>query len=234
VLEVDQPAHLVAGMLVESSEEADDKVNLGARESDVLFYSFPQGDGQSRLYLCFPTDQRSRFAGFDGPARFLEACKLACLDGVAQWSTAHPAGPCGTFPGEDSRVSHPLGDGLVLIGDAAGYENPLQGQGLSMALQDVYDVSEALLSAELSQAHLEEYAERRTVRKRLADLGTELEVWTNEGCVAQDPEERAARNEFIESDEMLMALQSCFMTGVDTLPQDLTHADLAARLAAYR
>jgi 2-polyprenyl-6-methoxyphenol hydroxylase-like FAD-dependent oxidoreductase len=131
-------------------------------------------------------------------------------------------------------VSHPLGDGLVLIGDAAGYENPLQGQGLSMALQDVYDVSEALLSAELSQAHLEEYAERRTVRKRLADLGTELEVWTNEGCVAQDPEERAARNEFIESDEMLMALQSCFMTGVDTLPQDLTHADLAARLAAYR
>ena len=104
----------------------------------MLFYSFPQGDRQSRLYLCFPTDQQSRFAGAEGPARFLEACKLACLNGVAQWSTADPAGPCGTFPGEDSRVSHPLGDGLVLIGDAAGYENPLQGQGLSMALQDAY------------------------------------------------------------------------------------------------
>lgn len=95
-------------------------------------------------------------------------------------------------------------------------------------------VSKALLSPELSQAHLEEYAERRTVRKRLADLGTKLEVWTNEGCVVQDPAERAARNEFIESDEVLTALQSCFMTGFDTLPQDLTHAELSDRLAAYR
>ena len=74
--------------------------------------------------------------------------------------------------------------------------------------------------------------ERRAIRKRLADLGTLLEVWTNEGCVVQDPEERAARNAFIEG-ELLTALQLCFMTGFDSLPQDLTHADLADRLAAY-
>ena len=71
------------------------------------------------------------------------------------------------------------------------------------------------------------------MRKRLADLGTLLEVWTNEGCVAQDPAERAARNEFIEGDEVLSALQLCFMTGFGELPQDLTHTDLADRLAAY-
>ena len=135
--------------------------------------------------------------------------------------------------GEDSRVESPLGDGVVLIGDAAGYENPLQGQGLSMALHDVLDVSEALLSAELLVAGLKGYAERRATRKRLADLGTVLEVWTNEGCVVQDPEERAARNQFIEGDEVLSALAVCFMTGFDSLPQDLTHADLADRLAAY-
>ena len=102
-----------------------------------------------------------------------------------------------------------------------------------MALQDVHDASLALLSAELSQADLAEYAERRAIRKRLADLGTLLEVWTNEGCVVQDPEERAARNEFIEGDEVLTALQLCFMTGFDSLPQDLTEAALADRLAAY-
>jgi 2-polyprenyl-6-methoxyphenol hydroxylase-like FAD-dependent oxidoreductase len=122
---------------------------------------------------------------------------------------------------------------VVLIGDAAGYENPLQGQGLSMALQDVHDVSVALLSAEPLQAGLAEYAERRAIRKRLADLGTLLEVWTNEGCIVQDPEERAARNEFIEGDEVLTALQLCFMTGFEPLPQDLTEAALADRLAAY-
>jgi len=130
-------------------------------------------------------------------------------------------------------VSCPIAEGVVLIGDAAGYENPLQGQGLSMALHDVHDVSKALRSAEPSEADFDEYAERRAIRKRLADLGTILEVWTNEGCIVQDPEERSARTAFIEDDELLTALQLCFMTGFDSLPQDLTHADLAERLAAY-
>jgi 2-polyprenyl-6-methoxyphenol hydroxylase-like FAD-dependent oxidoreductase len=152
---------------------------------------------------------------------------------VAEWPTANPAGPCATFPGEDSRVSHPIAEGVVLLGDAAGYENPLQGQGLSMALNDVHDVCKALRSAEPSEADFDEYAERRAIRKRLADLGTILEVWTNEGCIVQDPDERAARLGFIEDDELLAALQLCFMTGFDSLPQDLTHADLAERLAAY-
>jgi hypothetical protein len=58
-------------------------------------------------------------------------------------------------------------------------------------------------------------------------------VWTNEGCIVQDPDERAARNRFIEADEVLSALQLCSLTGFDSLAQDLTNADLAARLAAY-
>jgi 2-polyprenyl-6-methoxyphenol hydroxylase-like FAD-dependent oxidoreductase len=232
-LEVDPPAHLIAGMLVKTVEGMDDGINVMAREADLIFYSFPQQDGRSRLYLCFPTGQQSRFAGADGPKRFLDACTLDCIAGVAEWPAANPAGPCATFPGEDSRVSRPIADGVVLIGDAAGYENPLQGQGLSMAMHDVLDVSQALLSAEPAEADFNEYAERRAIRKRLADLGTLLEVWTNEGCIVQDPEERATRNAFIEGDELLTALQLCFMTGFDSLPQDLTHAGLTERLAAY-
>ena len=232
-LEVDPPAHLVAGLLVEAVEGIDSRVNVMAREDDLIFYSFPQRGGQARLYLCFPTEQLSRFAGVDGAKRFLDSCGLACVDGVAEWSAARPAGPCATFPGEDSRAEYPLGEGVVLIGDAAGYENPLQGQGLSMALQDVHDVSGALLAEGPSNADLTYYADRRLTRKRLADLGTILEVWTNEGCVVQDPGERAARNEFIERDELLSALQLCFMTGFDSLPQDLSHVDLTERLAAF-
>ena len=232
-LEVDPPAHLMAGMLVEGVEEIDLGVNVIAREADLMFYSFPQQGGQSRLYFSFPTDQQTRFAGSEGPERFLHASRLGCLDGVADWSAARPAGPCATFPGEDSRTEYPIREGVVLIGDAAGYENPLQGQGLSMALQDVCDVSESLLPAESATADLTGYAERRLTRRRLADLGTILEVWTNEGCIVQDPDERAARNEFIEADELLSALQLCFLTGFDSLPQDLTQPDLIDRLAAY-
>ena len=102
-----------------------------------------------------------------------------------------------------------------------------------MALQDVCDVSDALLSAEKAKTDLTGYAEGRLIRRRLADLGTILEVWTNEGCIVQDPEERAARNEFIEADEVLSALQLCFLTGFDPLPQSLTQTDLADRLAPY-
>jgi 2-polyprenyl-6-methoxyphenol hydroxylase-like FAD-dependent oxidoreductase len=232
-LEVDPPAHLMAGMLVEGVEEIGLGVNVIAREADLMFYSFPQQDGRSRLYFSFPTDQQTRFAGSEGPERFLHACRLGCLDGVADWSSARPAGPCATFPGEDSRTEYPIREGVVLIGDAAGYENPLQGQGLSMALQDVCDVSEALLPAESTRTDLTGYAERRLIRRRLADLGTILEVWTNEGCIVQDPAERAARNEFIEADEVLSALQLCFLTGFDSLPHDLTQPDLTDRLAAY-
>jgi 2-polyprenyl-6-methoxyphenol hydroxylase-like FAD-dependent oxidoreductase len=129
-------------------------------------------------------------------------------------------------------VSSPLAEGVVLIGDAAGYENPLQGQGLSMAMNDVYEVSQALLSDDPA-ANLEAYADGRATRKRLADVGTVLEVWTNEGFIVQDPEERAAREEFVEGDELLLALARCYRTGFDSLPQDLTRADLADRLAAY-
>lgn len=232
-LEVDPAAHLISGMLVEGIGGMNAGTNVMARESDVIFYSFPQQDGHARLYFSFPTGQEARFAGRHASERFLEACRLACLDGVADWWAARPAGPCGTFPGEDSRVGNPVGEGVVLIGDAAGYENPLQGQGLSMALQDVSDLSEVLLATASSKAELSEYAQMRLVRKRLADVGTLLEVWTNQGCIVQDPEERAARNAFIEADELLSTLELCFLTGFDSLPQSLTQTDLADRLAAY-
>src|SRR5262249_6571761 len=232
-LEGDPPAHLIAGMLVESVEGMNDEINVIARESDLLFYSFPQEGGRSRLYFCFPTGQQSRFAGREGPEHFLDTSRLACLEGVADWASSRPVGPCGTFRGEDSRTESPLGDGVVLIGDAAGYENPLQGQGLALALQDACDVSEALLAGESAEADLTGYAERRLTRKRLAALGTILEVWLNEGCAVQAPEERQARTAFIEADDVLAALEVCFMTGFDSVPQDLTQTDLADRLPAY-
>jgi 2-polyprenyl-6-methoxyphenol hydroxylase-like FAD-dependent oxidoreductase len=229
--EVDPPAHLIAGMLVNGIDEMDEQINLIARESDLLFFSFPQGAGRARLYFCFPADQRSRFAGRDGAQRFLSTTELRCLKGAAGWRDARPAGPCATFPAEDSRTPLPLAEGVVLIGDAAGYENPLQGQGLSMALQDAHDVSQALLSGSSPAKAFEQYAAARAVRQRLANLSVALEVWANDGFNAQAPEQRASRYEHIERDNVLTALELSFAAGLDTLPQDLAHTELAERLA---
>lgn len=231
-LEVDPPAHLVAGMLVEAVEGMDETVNVMGREGDVIFYAFPQQRGQARLYFSFPNGQAARFGGPDGASRFLDTCELGCLQGLAGWSRGDPAGPCATFPGEDSRTPSPIAGGVALIGDAAGYENPLQGQGLAMAFQDVGDLAR-LVASQGASADLTEYAELRARRKRLVDLGTILEVWTNDACAAQDPGERAARFAFVEADDVLSALSLSFMTGVETLPQDLTAAELAEMLAAH-
>ena len=231
-LEADPPAHLVAGMLADSIPGLDVAVNVLARERDLIFYSFPQQDGKARLYLSFPNGQSRRFAGADRAMRFLATSALGCLAGVAEWASAQPAGPCATFPGEDSRTASPVADGLALIGDAAGYENPLQGQGLSMALQDAHDLTACVLSGN-GTADLTEYARLRARRKRLVDLSTVVEVWTHQGCIAQDPAERAARVEHVEADDVLAMLELSFMTGYDRLPPDLTQADVDERLASY-
>jgi len=227
--ETDPPLHLIAGMLVEDVPGLDSARDVMARESDLLFFSFPQAGGRARLYLCFPTGQRRRFAGSRGPAEFVLATKLGCLSGVADWHAGKPAGPCATFPGEDSRALHPRAEGVVLIGDAAGYENPLQGQGLSMALRDAQDVSEALLSESPADG-LAGYADARAARQRLANLGVALEAWANDGFSTQDPEERAARYEHIRRDEVLSAIEVSFATGFDDLPPDLTRDEFERRL----
>jgi 2-polyprenyl-6-methoxyphenol hydroxylase-like FAD-dependent oxidoreductase len=229
--ETDAPLHLVAGLLVEDVPGLDSEQNEMARESDLLFFSFPQAAGRARLYFCFPTDQRQRFAGSKGPAEFLLTTKLASLEGVADWHAAKAAGPCATFPGEDSRALHPRAEGVVLIGDAAGYENPLRGQGLSMALRDAQDVSEALLSDSATDG-LADYAAARANRQRLANFGVALEAWANDGFSRQDPAARAARFEHIRSDKVLSAIEASFATGFDGLPPDLSRDEFDQRLNA--
>lgn len=231
--EVDPTAHQIAGVLVDGVDGMDTDANLAARESDLLFLAFPQNDGRARLYFNFPTGQRTRFAGKDAAQRFLDACRLNCLSGAGEWHLAHPAGPCATFPGADSRAPVPLVEGVVLIGDAAGFENPLRGQGLAMALQDVHDVSRALLSGSPPSEALQQYVDARAVRQRLAHLATAVVVWAHDGFSEQDPELRASRALHCRQDDVLAALGSSIWSGYDELPQDVTAAEVATRLDAY-
>jgi len=65
--------------------------------------------------------------------------------------------------GEDTWTETPFADGIVLIGDAGGYNGPIIGQGLSMALRDVRSLSELLLDErEWPRAIFEHYGEQRS------------------------------------------------------------------------
>jgi 2-polyprenyl-6-methoxyphenol hydroxylase-like FAD-dependent oxidoreductase len=232
-LVVDPPAHCAAGLFVDGLDGIDEQTDVIAREADLMFFAFPQGEGRARLYLCFPIEQRSRLAGRDAATRFLANCQLSCLPEGPRWATARIAGPCATFACSDSRTERPFVEGVVLVGDAGGYENPLEGQGLSFAMRDVRQLSDLLLESEHWTVDvLEPYGAERAVRHRLANLGTDLEVWVNEGFRVQDPAERAARFARTQRDEVLKVLSESSFAGLDSLPQDLTADQMWARVDA--
>src|SRR5262249_24084582 len=132
-------------------------------EGDVYFLIFPQGAQKLRLYACTALDQRKRYSGPTGSRRFLDDFQgLSCVPLHEALGKAIPIGPCATMGGEDTWTEMPFADGIVLIGDAGGYNGPIIGQGLSMALRDVRLLSELLLEERgWPRTIFEHYGEQR-------------------------------------------------------------------------
>jgi 2-polyprenyl-6-methoxyphenol hydroxylase-like FAD-dependent oxidoreductase len=233
-LHKDPTAHLATGLLVEGLEAVDDRTDLVARGNDLLFLSFPQGGGRARVYLCMPTGQRDRFAGADAAERFLKAAMLVpSLPDPERWAAATPAGPCATFTCEDTWVDRPYANGVVLIGDAGGHNNPLIGQGLSLAVRDAGVLAD-LLRTEGSRtpAVLEAYGVERTERLRRARISCLIDAWANDGFHVQDPQERSRRYERTHGDEVLAALMDAQWRGFDAVPWTPSDDEAHERLFA--
>ena len=144
-----------------------------------------------------------------------------------------PGRPCATFPARDTRATTPVAPGVVLIGDAAGYENPLLGQGLSMALRDVRDVADALTTAGAwNERVFDEYVVGRRRRHHVAKLATTMEGWVNDGYEHQDPAIRTDRRERVYADELLTAVDATVWRGYDSIDADAAERAIANLLAA--
>jgi menaquinone-9 beta-reductase len=227
--------HVIAGLLVEgASRWPDDQYSIGV-EGDLQFYIFPQGGGRLRLYTCHANEQAARWAGRSGPQRFLQAfARLRSMPTVLGLGEVTAAGPCATFTGEQTWCDQPCTEGVVLAGDAGGYDDPVDGQGLSLALRDVRQLSELLLATgDWTMAGLRPYGQQRTERLRrmrrvsctFAALMTDF---TAEG--------RARRGRYYEAsparrDDFRMALGAIWV-GPDHLPieafSDQLHESLLA------
>jgi 2-polyprenyl-6-methoxyphenol hydroxylase-like FAD-dependent oxidoreductase len=59
-------------------------------------------------------------------------------------TSAKIAGPCQGYPNADTWIHQPTAPGVVLIGDAAGHNDPTIGQGLSITMCDARTIAEAL------------------------------------------------------------------------------------------
>jgi len=77
-----------------------------------------------------------------------ESCSVAtltCFPDAEIFRDARPRTGWASFPMEDTWSERPYVQGAVLIGDAAGYSDPILGQGLTVAIRDARLVGDALL-----------------------------------------------------------------------------------------
>jgi menaquinone-9 beta-reductase len=136
--------HLIAGLLVDGVYGWPDDELAADTEERTHNLVFPQGQGRVRLYLCYPLEERGRFAGPRAAENFLEAFRVPSVPHADEIADAQIAGPCQGYPNADTWVDQPAVPGIVLIGDAAGHNDPTIGQGLSITMRDARMVAEAL------------------------------------------------------------------------------------------
>ncbi|SHN18230.1 FAD-dependent oxidoreductase [Cryptosporangium aurantiacum] len=164
---VSTPRVMLTGMAADDGGAWDRTETTLGVDGRNLFIIVPRGDGMVRLYVGRSVGDPEPFTGRDRQRRFLEAFRTPTLPHADALADATPTGPCASFPMTDSWTEALVLPGVALIGDAAGWSNPVTAQGLSISLRDARVLSEALLSSqEWTPAALRGYVEERTERMR--------------------------------------------------------------------
>lgn len=232
-LKRDATHHLFSGMLIEDAHGWPADTQTVGAAGDVNFLAFPQGNGRIRLYLGYGYDQSDRLAGVDRQQAFLDAFRIDCLGGSEHLSNATPAGPCNSYPNEDAWTETPYADGMVLIGDAAGWNDPIIGQGLSITYRDVRIVSEILLGGDdWRREAFAPYADERAERmRRLRFVAALLATLDNEfGEEATARRRRASERQ--QEDPTLRLPLLAAIAGPEVPPAFVFEDELRERLLA--
>ncbi len=174
----------LGGLLVRTSGWPKDWSIL-SNEGDVLYLAFPRADGYVRLYLACEPGPLSK--GADRGRLLLEAFSSSAMPFSAAVRSCEVAGPCAYVQGSDGWTDSPVVEGVVLVGDAAGWSDPVIGQGLSVAMRDARMVSDVLLEADdwspnAFEGYVTERAERMARLKVAGYVNTEIRcTFTPEG-----------------------------------------------------
>ncbi len=222
--------HLMAGMLVDNVDGWPQDLQIFGTEDNINFLAFPQSATRVRLYICYGLADKRRFAGPDNQARFLEAFRLSTVPRSEYLAGGTPAGPCFSYGNEDSWTDTPYSEGVVLIGDAAGHNDPIIGQGLSITYRDVRIVRDLMLdNRDWRPEIFRPYAEERRERMRRLRLTASSLSILNAEFGAQALQRRLKVRE-LRSQNNFPDLAAATFVGPEVLPAEMFTEDILQRL----
>ena len=220
-LHQDKPHHWFAGLLIDGAGGWADDLQAIGTEGDFGFLAFPQGKGRVRVYGGYALEQRKRFSGDGGARAFLDAFRMKSSPGNDALASAVPAGPLFSYFNNDSWTGEPFAPGVVLIGDAAGWNDPIVGLGLSITYRDVRIVSDILKSTEdWSPKSFAPYAEERSERMRRLRFAAALQAALDMEFDEAARERRHRYHDATAADPSLGIHGFAVMAGPETLPPE--------------
>jgi 2-polyprenyl-6-methoxyphenol hydroxylase-like FAD-dependent oxidoreductase len=221
-LQQDRPHHRFAGLLVDGVDGWSPDLQAIGTEGDFGFLAFPQGGGRVRVYGGYPLDQRLRFSGPDGSRKFLDAFALRCSPANVHLVSGRPAGPLFSYFNADSWTDQPFAPGVVLIGDAAGWNDPILGLGLSITYRDVRIVSDLLKGSDAWETlSFAPYGEERAERMRRLRFTAKLQATIDMEFGDDARERRRSVFRRAAQDPTLKAHAYAVMAGPESLPAEM-------------
>ena len=222
------------GLLLDRVEKWPRTTNATGTWDDVYYLVFPRGEDRARIYLLWDKHEPQRFAGAQASERMIEQMtSLGCFPEGDWFATARAVSPVASYPMEDTWIDRPYTPGVVLIGDAAGWNDPIIGQGLSIAVRDVRLVAAALLgTTDWSPPTFEDYARERAERMRR--LRATAEAVTRLRCdfTPRGREQRRAAFGRFAADPAARLPIAAGLVGPDALPAEAFTRQAADRMLA--
>ncbi|MCW1382679.1 FAD-dependent monooxygenase [Novosphingobium sp. KCTC 2891] len=222
LLQQDKPHHWFAGLLVDDVNGWDETRQAIGTEDDFAFLAFPQGGTRVRVYGGWSLDQAARFAGKDGADKFLAAFRMKSAPKNEAIARGTPAGPLYAYYNNCSIVDVPHAPGTVLVGDAAGWNDPILGLGQSITYRDVRMVTDILKDTAPGAApDFRPYEEERRERMRrlrfVAHIQATLDMEFGEAAKAR----RHRYHEMSAADPTVGMHAAAVLGGPDIVPPEV-------------
>jgi len=232
-LERQEATTYIAGLLLDGLDGVADDHDLMVSDEGRFSLLFHQGGGRARSYVVVGLSEKHRFSGAGGTDAFLAACGASVHPSIASIAAATPAGPCAAYAGEDTWTATPFAPGIVLIGDAAGHNDPIIGQGLSIAMRDARLVRDLVLDGARTPEAFAPYAQERLERMRRLRLIADILAVVQ----AEDADDLPARRERYgeaanDPDTGLLTLMIGAFAGPESVPDELVDEGWPDRLRA--